>query len=62
MYLERLRDLMNPYDSQGKDKKLKIMELAGGKAALDAIREKQTKQVGLVHFFSKTKLPEVIYF
>jgi len=44
VYLERLRDLMNPFDSQGKDKKLKIMELAGGKAALDALRGKQAKQ------------------
>jgi len=44
VYLERLRDLMNPFDSQGKEKKLKIMELAGGKAALDAIRGKQSKQ------------------
>merc|ERR1719285_1453226 len=43
VYLERLRDLMNPFDSQGKDKKLKIMELAGGKAALDAIRGKQSR-------------------
>merc|ERR550534_2198413 len=44
VYLERLRDLMNPVDAQGKDKKLKILELAGGKAALDAMRGKQAKQ------------------
>jgi len=44
VYLERLRDLMNPFDANGKDKKLKIMELAGGKAALDAMRSKASKQ------------------
>jgi len=44
VYLERLRDLMNPFDEQGKDKKLKILELAGGKAALDAMRGKSGKQ------------------
>jgi len=44
VYLERLRDLMQPFDDKGKDKKLKILELAGGKAALEAMRGKASKQ------------------
>jgi len=44
VYLEALRDLMQPYDERGKEKKLKILELAGGKAALEAMRGKASKQ------------------
>jgi len=42
--LEKLRDLIDPLDGNGREKKLKILELAGGKAALLAFREKASKE------------------